>query len=314
MTGLYPPTSFGSYPAPIYPSYGGGGGGGGVAGAGYPGQTLTPLAPYPGSSSSIYQNHYGLGSLPGSYAPNPYAPQGAYRPPSGGGNPTNLYNPSFSPSVGFNPSGTYNPGLYPTNSYNPVSSTFPYKPISPVVSGQNSYPNSAIIPDPFSFQGPSYNPSVGASYNPSSISSSYNPVSSQQPYKPIVIEGGYNPGSYGSSSYNSAPVSSQQYKPITVIDASYGSGSNRPSSSGTYEGYDSITITANPYGGGSSSYKPSYGSSAYKPSSNRPVIQASIQEIPNNGPLFYSNLKSDADSGLKDPAPSSSSQVAFPAD
>lgn len=271
----------GPYPSPVGQQnpylnpYGPVGGAAGLYGSQYPGGAAQP--PY-------LNNYYGAGAGVGGGYPYPsvgpqqpvsYSPQSSASYYPSAPYPTNSYNPSTS-----YPSSSYSPSYYPTNSYAPsVASSYPthsgsYRPLAASSVPQTPYkPPSSSMPDPFSYDsGSSYNSNQGSSY----------------PHgKPTIIElPASSSGQYGSTSTGSN-------KPYEVVILQTPSTSYKPSSA-----------SQNPY----KPYSPSSsGSSLYSQSgAYRPVLQASIQELPNNdAPVYYPSYSNK---------PRDESKVSFPRD
>jgi len=298
---------------PPYPSLGG------APGTGYGPSALTPFGSYP----SMGQQHYGAGAYPAAYAPavnTPYPPSIAAQNPYYPGN--NAFKPPY-PAVGspYNPVASTN---YPTNSYNPSlqSSNYPLNPYNPSLQPTN-YPTNAYNPSmnyPTNGYSPSLSPYPNNNYN--QILSNYPgmnqgyPSASYPISSPVVSDqnSAYRPshpipdpfsiqGPVSGSNYNSPGIQYQQptvsstnqqaYRPVVIENPNYASQQNNyPSSS------------QNVYS--PSVYQPSSSSSLYnQQQSYRPVIQASIQEIPNDVPIYYPTKK---------PSHYSSSSVFFPRD
>lgn len=288
---------------PPYPSFGG------APGTGYGPSALTPFGSYP----SMGQQHYGAGAFPTAYpsavntpyqpiaAQNPYyAGNNAFKPPySTVGSP---YNPSLVPPTNY-PTNSYNPSLqpihYPTNSYKP-SMNYPTNGYSPTLS---PYPNNNYNQMPLSNYPGNYQSYPSASYPiPSPVVSDQN--SAYQPSH-IIPDPFSIQGPVSSSNYNSPGIQYQQpsasstnqqaYRPVVIENPNYASQQNNYPSSSSQNVYSP------------SIYQPSSSSSLYnQQQSYRPVIQASIQEIPNDVPIYYPTKKPNHYS--------SSSSVFFPRD
>lgn len=286
----------------------------GALGAGYGPAALTPIAgSYPSMGQQQFGGAYpGVGYQPPAVANSPYQPIAAQNPyyPNNAFNQPMVGSPSY-PTNNYNQAASIPPTNYPVNSYNP-SQYYPSNSYQPSIPSLN-YPTNGY-------------PSSLGSY-PSN--NNYNPILSNYPLNQGLNQGTLN--NYGP--YRPAAVTSDQnsYRPSNQIPDPFSiqtqypiAGSNYNSPGTQYQQQPTVSqpnpyrpvVIENPNYASQQNTYPSSSQNAYNPSSSgslynsqqsyRPVIQASIQEIPNDVPIYYPTKKPNYHSG--------SSSVFFPKD